>query len=455
MATITGTSGRDDLRGTSDDDLMAGFEGNDTLSGLGGNDVLDGGPGNDNLYGNAGNDLLFGGAGFDWIAGGAGDDQLQGLEGDDMLFGGDGNDLIAGDDPFDDTVSGNDVLRGDAGDDRLDGFGGDDLLYGDTGNDRLFGGAGRDVLVGGADDDILDGENGIDTAVLSDFVELVGVSSGGFGGLLVQSSDGIDEFFNIERYEFLDGTFYTDPNAEIMQADRLYGVAFGRASDPFGLNAATDALQAGTPLTVLADAFVASPEFQATYGALDNTQFVQQLYDNTFDRSADPAGLGFWVGQLNAGASRGQVVVGFSESQEYKNRVEAGSTAMFDPDEAATAVARLYRSAFDRDPDAGGFRNSLEAVNSGLSLDALADAFAGSPEFNQTYGPLSNGQYVELLYNNVFDRSSDPGGRAFWENQLNSGQLDRGDVLNGFAQSTEFQIATAADYADGVDVLLA
>jgi hypothetical protein len=43
---------------------------------------------------------------------------------------------------------------------------------------------------------------------------------------------------------------------------------------------------------------------------------VTLLYENVLGRPADSAGLADWVGRLNAGATRGQILIGFSESQE-------------------------------------------------------------------------------------------------------------------------------------------
>jgi hypothetical protein len=72
----------------------------------------------------------------------------------------------------------------------------------------------------------------------------------------------------------------------------------------------------GNSLQSAADAFVASPEFQLTYGSLNDTQYVALLYENVLGREPDPAGLSNWTGQLGSGATRGQVLIGFSESQE-------------------------------------------------------------------------------------------------------------------------------------------
>ena len=79
-------------------------------------------------------------------------------------------------------------------------------------------------------------------------------------------------------------------------------------------------LWAGNSLQSAADAFVASQEFTNRYGALSNRDYVAALYVNVLGRQADATGLANWVAQLNGGASRGQVLIGFSESQEAVNR---------------------------------------------------------------------------------------------------------------------------------------
>ena len=57
----------------------------------------------------------------------------------------------------------------------------------------------------------------------------------------------------------------------------------------------------------------------AIFGALDALTygFGGALYVNTLDGAADRAGLDYWTGVLNSGASRAQVVLAFSESAEH------------------------------------------------------------------------------------------------------------------------------------------
>jgi hypothetical protein len=99
---------------------------------------------------------------------------------------------------------------------------------------------------------------------------------------------------------------------------RLYDTAFSRLPDITGLAYWTSALEHGTTLTQAAQGFIGSAEFQATYGALDNSGFVSQLYSNVLHRAPDAGGLAYWVSLLATGQdTRAQVVVGFSESPEH------------------------------------------------------------------------------------------------------------------------------------------
>jgi hypothetical protein len=122
---------------------------------------------------------------------------------------------------------------------------------------------------------------------------------------------------------------------------RLYFATFRRIPDYSGLTFNAGLLRDGT-LTVaqLADFFANSPEFAAIYGSLDNTQFVTLLYGNVLSRPPDPAGLAGWLSLLQSGYTRGQVLLGFSESPEYQVLI---STEVF--------VTMMYVGMLRRTPD--------------------------------------------------------------------------------------------------------
>jgi hypothetical protein len=100
---------------------------------------------------------------------------------------------------------------------------------------------------------------------------------------------------------------------------RLYDTTLGRLPDASGLAYWSNTIKQGGSVLAVADSFVGSAEFTATYGALDNRSFVNTVYANTLHRAADQGGSDFWVNALAQGSTRAQVIVGFSESAEHQS----------------------------------------------------------------------------------------------------------------------------------------
>lgn len=316
---------------------------------------------------------------------------------DDIIVGTDGYDGVSG-------LRGDDVINLQGGDDYAQGGFGDDFVQGGAGSDQIFGGLGHDVLYG-------------------DFVRAL-----------------LPDSFEAQVY-------------------RAYVAVLGREPDAAGLSAYLDALR----LDILDQGgivaeFVASAEFQSSYGSLDSTAFVQQLYRNVFNREADAAGLEAYRSALESGAlMRTDVVLELANSAEFLQLTTEGSGAFASSvalDPAEGAVYRFYQAVFDRAPDLGGFTvyvNALQA--SAISEDAIIAEFVASAEFQATYGSLSNADFVELLYANVLPGNEDQAGRASYTASLDAGTLSRTDVVLEFAQSFEFIQATdaaARDFRDSI-----
>lgn len=109
-------------------------------------------------------------------------------------------------------------------------------------------------------------------------------------------------------------------------AARLYGGAFDRTPDASGLNFWVQRRQQGWGLPRMANYFAASSEFQRTYGQLDDQAFVEQIYRNVLDREADADGADYWVGRLRDGATRGDVLLGFTETKENREATISDTT---------------------------------------------------------------------------------------------------------------------------------
>lgn len=112
-------------------------------------------------------------------------------------------------------------------------------------------------------------------------------------------------------------------------------------------------------------------------------------------------------------------------------------------------VARLYSAYFDRAPDAGGWGFWNQQSVDGMTLWRASDFFADSTEFKQIYGAsLSNQAFLELVYQNVLDRSPDAGGLQYWLQRMASGTT-RGQVMVFFSESPEYITQMAPSITQG------
>jgi hypothetical protein len=106
-------------------------------------------------------------------------------------------------------------------------------------------------------------------------------------------------------------------DATIDSITRLYLAVFGRMPDPEGHHYWVAQQMAGVELSDVAAAFMLSPEWTARYGAVDTGGFVDLLYGNVLNRSADTGGGQYWRSVLDQGVTRTQVLLQFSESEEF------------------------------------------------------------------------------------------------------------------------------------------
>ncbi|MEL7156519.1 MAG: DUF4214 domain-containing protein, partial [Actinomycetota bacterium] len=93
-------------------------------------------------------------------------------------------------------------------------------------------------------------------------------------------------------------------------------------------------------------------------------------------------------------------------------------------------------------PDQGGFDYWVSVRNGGATLSDIAFQFAYGPEFAGTYGSLSDGEFVDLVYDNVLCRAPDDAGRAYWAGLLADGSLSRWDMMVNFVELREYLART-------------
>ncbi len=96
---------------------------------------------------------------------------------------------------------------------------------------------------------------------------------------------------------------------------RLYGSVFSRLPEPSGFDFWVDD---GRTTFEMARFFVTSDEFVATYGALDDDDFIVEIYSNVLNRDPDAAGLAYWRNRLRTDLDRAGLVVFFSDGPEFR-----------------------------------------------------------------------------------------------------------------------------------------
>jgi hypothetical protein len=196
------------------------------------------------------------------------------------------------------------------------GLGGDDVITGSNGNDTLFGYGGNDIIVPLGGSNVVDGGVGFNQVIIHAPIETSTINVSG-NLVVVNSSEGNDTITNAQRVQFSDGALALDVQGNAGNAYRLYQAAFDRTPDTAGLSFWTHQLDLGLDIQTIAQDFVNSSEFKTVYGTNPtNAHIVDLFYQNVLGRAGEPAGINFWVGQLNAGTSVGAVLEGFAVSSE-------------------------------------------------------------------------------------------------------------------------------------------
>ena len=105
---------------------------------------------------------------------------------------------------------------------------------------------------------------------------------------------------------------------------RLYRAYFLREPDSSGFNHWLQAYKAGYSLIGISNDFARSSEFQQRYGSVDDRAFVDRVYRNVLGRAPEAGGYDYWVDQLGRGMIRGELMIYFSDSAEFRTRTKDG-----------------------------------------------------------------------------------------------------------------------------------
>lgn len=200
----------------------------------------------------------------------------------------------------------------------------DEVLNAAGNGTQIFGRGGDDeFLVQGASLEI-DGGAGLDEVIYNDRAGQYRVERQEDQWSVTDSKGEADRLTTVERLQFEDQSLGLDLDGASGQAYRLYQAAFDRAPDPAGLGYWIAQVDDGMALEQAAARFIDSSEFQDLYGQVpDDAAFLTALYGNVLDRAPDNDGYVWWLNELqnNPAKTREKVLMDFSESPENRDNV--------------------------------------------------------------------------------------------------------------------------------------
>jgi len=113
---------------------------------------------------------------------------------------------------------------------------------------------------------------------------------------------------------------------------------------------------------------------------------VTSLYNAALDRAPEEAGLRFWAEHAAHGMDPVSMAANFLASGEFLARFGADPAS-----EPERLVTHLYRSAFERDPEAEGWSHWTSLLRQGMTPAELLHALATSPEGRANAALIDNG----------------------------------------------------------------
>jgi Domain of unknown function (DUF4214)/IPT/TIG domain len=201
----------------------------------------------------------------------------------------------------------------------------------------------------------------------------------------------------------------------------LYQQFLHRAADPSGVHSFLAVLQHGGTAQEITVALVSSQEYAVHCGGDADLSYVQQLYRDLLNRTADPSGLITFVTGLDSRQlTRARVVEDILDSNEYRGDVVQG----------------LYQTYLHRPADQGSLTAFTKLVANGGTDEQVAAALAGSAEFFQDNGSTNTG-FLDALYLDALGRTPDAAGLSTWQRALQGGAT-RAQVAAAILGSTEY-----------------
>jgi hypothetical protein len=223
------------------------------------------------------------------------------------------------------------------------------------------------------------------------------------------------------------------PEAVGLAVARDYATYLRRPRDAGGWQYWVPRVLAGpAPTQAAALALLSSDAYYRTTAEVaeaGQATLVKALYRDVQGRAADPAGVSYWVGLLQAGRTQAQVATALWQSPEHR----------------ALLVEALYRQLLHRPADALAQAYWGGQLLAGQSEEQVAARILASPEYYAAHPDAA--AFVNGLFADVLGRALDGAGAAYWEGLLQVG-ASRQEVAAAVLASPEaVGMGLARDYA--------
>jgi len=109
---------------------------------------------------------------------------------------------------------------------------------------------------------------------------------------------------------------------------------------------------------------------------------------------------------------------------------------------AETLTYRLYEGVFGRKPDAGGYKFWTQVLAGDRNRpQRVAQRMLATDEAQ--YGSISNREFVQKVYTQIFGRTGDTKGVDYWTGQIDAKKRTKTDVLEDFAKNKKMSMDDA------------
>jgi len=99
-------------------------------------------------------------------------------------------------------------------------------------------------------------------------------------------------------------------------------------------------------------------------------------------------------------------------------------------------IQKLYIAYFNRPADPGGLAYWTDQLAKGVTMTTIANSFSASAEYQAIYAGKSNLVLIDQLYQNLFGRTADVGGLLFWSNEMLAGRVTITTVASALSSGT-------------------